>query len=285
MACGATRGAIRWRLGVGRWEALYPGIYRLAGTQRSWRQNALATCLHFGAGSAVSFRSAALLRGVSGINRGMLEVTVPRNRNRRGSGSLTIHSEPGGIPSEDITTIDGIPATAPARTLLDLATVLREEAVERCLDEWLRRRLVSLPVLERWLEDPLRRRHRGVGVLRRLVDARVTIGVTESDLETKFLNLLRSNEVPIPMLQYVVQDGARFVGRVDFAYPDQRVAIEVDSFRHHDQRRSFDAERARGNDLLALRWMVLRVTSKHIEEDPKGVASWVRRALRRYPES
>jgi very-short-patch-repair endonuclease len=83
------------------------------------------------------------------------------------------------------------------------------------------------------------------------------------------------------MLQYAVTDGGgRFVGRVDFAYPAQRVAIEVDGFRHHDTRATFDDERARGNQLVAMGWQVLRITSKHLEEDPDGVVAWVRDALK-----
>lgn len=281
-ACGITRDAILWRVRVGRWERLYPAVFRLAGSPRTWRQDALAACLHFGAGTALSFRSAALLRGVGGLKDQTLEITVRRNRNRRATHTLRIHSEPGGIPPEDMTTIDGIPVTKLARTLLDLASVEQEEVVERCLDDALRRRLVSISSLERWLEDPRRLRHRGGSLLRRFIQARATIGVTESPLETDVLKVLARAGLAMPMLQYVVRDGDRFVGRVDLAYPEHRVAIEVDGFRYHDDRRSFDAERARGNDLQALGWLVLRVTAKHLKEDPDAVGAWVRRALNRY---
>jgi hypothetical protein len=213
--------------------------------------------------------------------RTRVEVVVPRKRNRAQSQGVIIHwlTEP--IPYEDITTIDGIPVTKPARTLLDLATVEPEDVVELCLDDALRRRLVSLAFLERWLQDPRRARHRGARLLRRLVDARATAGVTESALETRVLTILRNAGLPIPMLQYVVTEGDRFVARVDFAYPEARVAIEADGFRYHDGRDTFDAERSRGNELQAMGWSVLRVTAKHLEMDPEGVAEWVRRALER----
>ncbi len=83
------------------------------------------------------------------------------------------------------------------------------------------------------------------------------------------------------MLQYVVNDEDRLVGRLDFAYPAQRVAIEADGFRYHGGRRAFDHDRARGNELLTLGWRVLHVTAKHIEEHPEQVVAWVQQALAR----
>ena len=206
---------------------------------------------------------------------------MPRNRNRTRSRDVIIHWLREPIPPEDITTIDGIPVTKSARTLLDLATVEPEYVVERCLEDALRRRLVSLPFLERWLDDPRRKRHRGEPVLQRLVEARATVGVTDSPLETQVLKLLREAGLPIPMLQYEVRDGDRFVARPDFAYPAKRVAIEADSFRYHDGRPAFDHDRARINELQALGWLVLLITSKHLEQDPDAVVAWVRAALDR----
>jgi uncharacterized protein DUF559/transcriptional regulator with AbiEi antitoxin domain of type IV toxin-antitoxin system len=278
MRCGATKGVIRWRLKVGRWERLHPCVYR-SGSPITWRQEAIAACLYLGSPTMLSHRAAAFARGSSRFRRPKLEVTVPRKRHRAQASRIIIHWTEEPIPEEDITTIDGIPVTKPARTLLDLATVEPGAVVARCLDEALRRRLVSLPFLDRWLDDAGRKRHRGHRMLRKLVDERATIGVTESELETSLLPLIKEAGLPLPMLQYEVWDGERLVGRVDFAYPDERVAIEADGFQFHDRRDSFDSERARGNALEALGWRVLRITSKHIEEYPNEVADWIARAL------
>jgi hypothetical protein len=280
LRCDATPGAIEWRLRVGRWESPLPGAYKLAGAPPTWRQCAMSACLSLGVRTVVSFRAAAALRNFPGIKRVRVEVTVPRNRHRIGSSEIIIHTTREPIPEEDVTTIDGIPVTKPARTLLDLATVEPEAVIERCLDDLLRRHLVSLSFLERWLQDPRRRRHRGTKVLQRLVAARATMGVTESPLETELLKLLQRSGLPIPMLQYVVEDHGRFVARLDLAYPAARVAIEADGFRYHDGRKAFDSDRARGNDLQTLGWNVLRITSQHLAEDPIGVARWIRRALK-----
>lgn len=280
MRCGATEWSIKWRLRVGRWERLHQRVYRLAGTTATWRQQAMAACLYLAPAGVLSHRAAASLRSLARVTTTRVEVIVPKNRKRRsGSPKVRVHLTQEPIPDEDITTIDGIPVTRPARTLLDLAAAEPEDVIERCLDDALRRRLVSLPFLERWLADPRRNRHRGARVLRRLVEERATIGVTDSPLEATLLKLLREAGLPIPMLQYEVRDGDRFIGRVDFAYPDDLVAIEADGFRYHDGRTGFDAERARTNELQALGWRVLRITSKHLEQDPDGVIAWVRRSL------
>ena len=118
--------------------------------------------------------------------------------------------------------------------------------------------------------------------MRRLVDARLDHGVTESPLEHDVLRLLKEAGLPDPQLQYILRDGDRFVARLDFAYPESRVAIEADGFRYHADRHAFDDDRARANAVQALGWRVLRVTAKHLEQDPVGVAAWVRRALSRY---
>jgi len=278
---GVTPGMIRWRLQSGRWHRVLPKIYRIAGSPPSWRQQASAACLHLGPRAALSFRSAATLCGLVDVRTRRMEVTVTKHRNRSGSHGIVIHIPEDPIPPEDITTIDGIPVTKPARTLLDLATVEPAETIERCLDDALRRRLVSVAFLARWLADPRRKRHRGARVLQRLVDERATRGVTESSLETKVLQLIRAHGLPLPMLQYEVMDAGQFIARLDFAYPDQLVAIEVDGFRHHDRRATFDDERARGNAIEALGWRLLRITAAHVARDPGVVIGWIERALER----
>ena len=73
--------------------------------------------------------------------------------------------------------------------------------------------------------------------------------------------------------------GDEFVAQVDLAYPDRRMAIELDSFRHHDVRTSFDRERARGNDVESLWWDLLRVTDDHIKNQRERVVRWLKASL------
>lgn len=264
----------------GRWAQLLPTVFRLVGAPETWRQRAVAVCLHLGPGAVLSHRAAAALRQGPGRRPPPpVEVIVSRGRNRAVPADVIVHTTARPLPSEDVTTIDGIPVTSPARTLLDLAAVKPEPLISRALDDAARRGQLKLSRLPVWLDDPVRARHPGAALLRRVVADRLSHGVTESDLEVEVLALLRTAGFPSPVRQHEIWDQDRLVRRVDLAYPEARIAIEADGFRHHDLRDRFDAERARGNDLEALGWHVLRVTHQHLTEDPQSVVRWVKRAL------
>ena len=163
---GATKRVIERRLASGRWERLHQGVYRLSGTPGSWRQQVIAAC--FAAGSAVaSHRAAGGLWRVAGFEQRVLEITVPRGRRPRLHGVI-VHQL--SLPSVDVTILDAIPITTPARTLLDLAAVSPTDAVEEALDDALRRGLTTRAKL-RWRVKELGRRS-GSRAIRTLLDVR-----------------------------------------------------------------------------------------------------------------
>jgi len=100
------------------------------------------------------------------------------------------------LPPADRRTKDGVPVTAPARTLIDLAAVQSEPALERALDEALMRRLVR----ERELGAAIdRSRNRaGAGRLRALIGDGLSNGATRSEAERLFRRIVRSAELPAP---------------------------------------------------------------------------------------
>ena len=81
------------------------------------------------------------------------------------------------------------------------------------------------------------------------------------------------------MRQHVVENVGRFVARVDFAYPDPRLAIELDGFRSHGQRKTFDQDRTRQNQLVLLGWTVLRFTWSDLTDRGDSVAATLGAAL------
>jgi very-short-patch-repair endonuclease len=254
IACGVKSRTLDRRVAEGTWQRLYPGVYRLAGAPTTRRQTAFAACLAWGDDAVISHRAAACLFDLAGLKPGALELTVPPRR-RRALPHLVYRSD---LPRADVTVVDAIPVTTPARTLIDVATVCDADVVEEALDDALRRRLVT-PARLRWRLRDLRGRP-GTKLIAMLLAMRT--GTPESVLETRFLRVLRSSGLPAPQLQHRIGPY-----RVDFAYPDARVAIECDGYAHHASRRQFEADRARRNAITAKGWTVLHVTWDQLTDD------------------
>ena len=184
------------------------------------------------AGPAVaSHRSAARLWALAGTDGDLVEVTALRHRRRRASD--VVWHESRHLTPRDVTEVRGIQLTGPTRTFLDLGSVLSEQLLEEVLNEGIRRRLLSVPAAWRRLEElgPLRR---GAGTVRRVLERQVPgERAPESVLETRFLQLIRSAGVPEPAGQHPVQMPNGTIARIDFAYPDLRIAIELDGAAYH----------------------------------------------------
>jgi very-short-patch-repair endonuclease len=78
--------------------------------------------------------------------------------------------------------------------------------------------------------------------------------------------------------QFVVRDGqGRFVGRVDLAFPDQRVAVEYDGAWHAGPGQ-LARDRRRLNALVAAGWRVVHLTAADLH-DPDRVLAGIAGAL------
>ena len=69
-------------------------------------------------------------------------------------------------------------------------------------------------------------------------------------------------------LQYEVWEMGRCVGRVDGAVPKLKLAIEMDGYEHHTDPDTFQRDRSRQNELVALGWTVLRFTWHDVVNRP-----------------
>ena len=92
--------------------------------------------------------------------------------------------------------------------------------------------------------------------------------------------LLREAGLAPPKTQYVLCDlDGRFVARVDFCWPDQRLVLEADGRRWHDPDDARHADRRRSNACARLGWRVLRVTWAEAVHDGEAVVALVRASL------
>jgi very-short-patch-repair endonuclease len=168
-----------------------------------------------------------------------------------------------------------LPVTSPARTLLDLAERLRIRDLERALDE-------ALVVLEIVSPAELRAAVKrasgraGASVLAKLLDRRRSGAITQSKAERRFLELVRAAGLPEPKTQ------VRIAGfTVDFFWPEQRVAFEIDGYRYHTSRRAFDRDRRKDAAVKAVDVDPNRVSRDQVIHEPLAVLAYVAGALAR----
>ncbi|MCU1457365.1 MAG: hypothetical protein JWL73_1457 [Actinomycetia bacterium] len=266
---------IGYRLERARWLPADAGVYRAATTPASWNLTVMAACL---AGPAVaSHRAAARIWGLPGFSQAPAEVTAYRHR-RRKPAAVVWHESFFLEGSRDTTTLDGIGVTSATRTIIDLSSVVPSRDVEIALDDACHRGLTSLASVGKDLER-LRRRF-GTTDIRAVLELKISEGSpsAESPLESRAAIILRDSGLPRATPQFEIIDGSQFVARVDFAWPDHRVVLEVDSVAFHADRCAWERDLARQSRLAAAGWRVHRVTHQALN-DPAGIVGDLRRSL------
>lgn len=264
---GFSAKAIRVRLEGGRWQTLHPAVYRSAGAPGTWPQRLMAAWLAAGPAAAASHRSAGTLWGLDGMEPGPIDVTVPGLGKRLVTGAKVHRTRT--LTRADVGEQAGIPVTRPARTLLDLASVLDRMALEAALDSALRDGHVSAGHLLRRLDAIGSRGRSGTAVLQELLHDRRHGRPHESAREAALAAMLDRAGSPPMVRQYELRaaDGV-LVARFDLADPVARVAVEFDSYRHHFGRQAWRRDQGRHNRATALGWLVFHAT----EDDLRGPA-------------
>jgi very-short-patch-repair endonuclease len=112
---------------------------------------------------------------------------------------------------------------------------------------------------------------RGPGSSRARAVAADADGLAQSPQETRLrLLIVRSGMTP-PVAQHRVEHEGRFVARVDFGRPEQRVAVEYDGLWHAESRQ-FARDRRRLNRLQAAGWRVVFVTAEDLHRPEQLLA-------------
>jgi hypothetical protein len=231
LEAGCTQTMISDRVTAGRWVAVASGVFRVNGAPVTFQQSAHAACLDAGRPAGVSHRSAAVLLGASGLRPGRVEILVPVGFDSRCT-IATVHRTRV-LDRADLTAIDRIPVTTPARTLVDLAGVVPSVVLEEVVDDFLCRKLVSLSRVRRRARELGGRGRVGMASLRTILDAWVDGPVPGSTAEMRVVRCLLRHGLPQPRRQFAISHNGTFVARVDLAYPEAKIVIELDSFRWH----------------------------------------------------
>jgi hypothetical protein len=275
---GASRRAAQHRLASGSWDRVAGDVFRIVGAPQSWKQRVAVAVLAGGPPAAASHAAAAALLGVPGFEPGPVESLRQRGSDHRPL--IGVLHETRVIPRHHLVVVDGIVATNLPRTLFDLAGRLRRYQVERLVDWALARNPALLPEMHAMLRELGRRGRPGIATMRALLDERGPGYVAPaSELERLALRLLREDGLPEPVRQFDAGSATAWIGRVDLAYPEHRVLIEINSNLHHRQRSDVERDEFRYAQLAAAGWRVIPIGSELLRHHPRAFTRLVREAL------
>ena len=235
---GVSAHEIRWRVRGGGLIRVHRGVYRVGHRAPTTDATYLAAVLAAGDGALLRGRAAAhlleILRGAAPPPE------VIARTQRRIEGVRTHRCRL--LDARDATTVRGIPVTTVPRTLVDIAAELPVDALARaCHEAGVRYRTTPASV-----EAVLARRPNSTGAkkLRRILHG--DVHVTLSTLEAGFLELLRDNGLPLPITNRPA--GSH---RVDCRWPEQQLTVELDGYRFHNSRHSWEQDRHREREARA----------------------------------
>lgn len=276
---GASDKQIKYRLEIGHLVSVLRGVYRVVGSPTGFRQDLMAAVLFAGPGSAVSHRAAALSHG---LLRGpeVVEICTPRKRRARDLPEDWVIHTSIILPRADLIDVGDIPTTTVERTLIDLGAVQSRQRVTYAVESALKTGATDLSLLTYVHARRRGRGRRGAGVLATVLESISETGVTESPYERRLLELIVDADLPMPHLQYEVTRSGRIVARVDFAWPDEHLIVEVDGHGYHSSRDQRAADSQRQNVLTEMGFRVIRFTSDQVVTSRPEVVRTLRTALR-----
>lgn len=276
LALGMTESTLRRRVETGWMERASSGVYVLPWVRERWF-GMLSAAVHK-LGAVASHEAAAQLHDMRSVTKGRVVVSVPVRRSNRFVGALVHQSTD--LTPDQLMVVEGLAVTTPARTVIDLAAVLARSQLERVISFAVADGILDLDYITELFHRLARKGKPGVRNLRAVLSGIAAPSTPESELEVRFLGLIRKAGLPDPVAQYRAPWLRSVNGRVDFAYIHERVVIEVDGRRWHSGPDSFLRDRERANLAQLAGWQLLSFTWEHITHQPRYVISTVRKALR-----
>jgi very-short-patch-repair endonuclease len=245
-----------------------------SGGLHGWLMAATLAC---GNGTVVSHGSAAWLLGLWSAKPGEVEVIAPSEAGRKIEGIRRRFVSP--PPSLQVIAPHGIPCTDPCRTIVDLAGLCSVPMLEGAVEQAAVLRVLDVSAVDGILAERRRRGSRKLNLILeswRRYSPRMRI---RSRMEAKMLPLLTHHSLPIPETNGMLRIG-RQTFEVDFLWRSQRVVVETDGGRFHDNPLAQERDSQRNQALARAGYRVPRIGWEELRDDPERAIAEIRRFLR-----
>jgi hypothetical protein len=266
------------RVKAGQFVVLHRGVWRVAGSPETDRQQLLGLALALD--SVATARSTLALHDVPGFTLTYpVLLRVGSSHPSRNLGELAEHvtlRRTNFLPDHHVTVVDGIPSTTLARALCDASATLGVVALSKTVDNCKRLELISYEQLAECREDVRARGRRRTTYLDQILQDRIAGWVVgESPPEDVVRKWLQEEGYEPVAQHWIVANGRR--RRLDVALPADRIAIEYQGIAAHSTATAVVDDSEKITDLQLAMWFVVLVTKKTTKyEFLRNVAEGVR---------
>jgi hypothetical protein len=254
-----------------RFVALHHDVYQSIDADVTAITRAKAAWLWSRRNGAIAGQSAAALHGAKWVDAGAPAQIIHDNRHP----PKGIHTWADRFEDDEVELIDGMFATTPARTALDLACRYPVESAVAKIDALARATKLKMADVELLAERYAGRR----GIRRARVALKLVDGGAESPRETWLRLLLIRAGFPRPQTQIPVpNEYGVLVAVLDMGWEDIKVAADYEGDHHRSPVR-FNKDIRRHEEVTELGWIDVRVTSQDTEGGiiRRVQAAWDRR--------
>ncbi len=265
------RRAFERELKTGALERIWYGIYCRGEADDYTRLKGLD--MSCGTKVPVCLGTAAALHGFDTEEPKDLHVLNPPRRQLRPCDGLVVHRRDGA----PLVMVDGRRATSPAWTAVEVARGLGRPRALATLDAALRSGTCSRADIWRAAIEQAGRR--GIVAVRNLIS--LADPRAESPMESEARLAMIDGRLPTPELQFEVIDGNGELRRLDFAWPDQRVAVEYDGMDWHSGPDAMKRDRRRQAALGDIDWLALSIVFEDVRYRPWEFVGRIDAQLRR----
>ena len=273
---GLTEAAIKQGIAAGRLYPLFRSTFMVGHPRADRNSRLIAATLACGDGTVVSHGTAAAILGLWEVWPAEIEVIAPVEAGRKIRGIRRRFVPP--PLAEQITLKSGIPCTTPSRTIVDVAGLVGPKLLADTVEQAAVLRVLSVPEIDGIL---LESRRRGEKKLNRVLEPwrryspRVRV---RSRMEAKMLPLLTHHSLPIPECNEKLKIG-RETFEVDFLWREQRVVVETDGGRYHDNPVAQARDGHRNRVLARAGYRVPRIGWEELRDEPDRTIAEIRRFL------
>lgn len=265
----------------GRLITMLPGVFRSAQWPCNREQVLGALCARNPA-AMIGFTTAGQLWVWRRVIDPNIHVLVPHGHSPEMEG-VVVHRCRRIDPVDIVQRADGIRLTSPPRTLFDSADMIGADATASVLEQILNERLATFGTITDTVQRLYHPNRPGSRTMLAVIRSRPSWrAAMQSDLEVRVLDEMSRQGLPVPTPQFAMRppDYDHDIA-IDFAWPDVRLAVEVDHPAWHDG--AFDSHTDKGRDrkLATIGWATARITDIDVNGGLREAVGDVGRILTR----